>query len=163
LRKPYAPAFGFKNTHLLPQRGKKCSVSGSALLSCGEEPCPLRLQTVFSSRSLRRVWVLISLGQSLRVFDALSLIYCTSCYHRFLDASYDNKVIKMNPDLSKRNFRRESCFSHASIFRNILHYLIIFPRFYTIANSKSDTWIHKRESTQSVHPENVLTTLKSLK
>ncbi len=33
LRKPYAPAFGFKNTHLLPQRGKKCSVSGFALLS----------------------------------------------------------------------------------------------------------------------------------
>ena len=50
LRKLYAPAFGFKNTHLLPQRGKKCSVSGSALLSYGEEPCPLCLQTVFSTQ-----------------------------------------------------------------------------------------------------------------
>ncbi len=35
------------NTPLLPQRGKKGSVSGFALLSYGEEPCPLRLQTVF--------------------------------------------------------------------------------------------------------------------
>jgi hypothetical protein len=43
LRKPYAPAFGFKNTHFLPQRGKKCSVSGFTLLSFREEPCPLSL------------------------------------------------------------------------------------------------------------------------
>ncbi len=50
VRKPFAPAFGFKNTHLFPQRGKRCSVSGSALLSSGEEPCPLRLQTVFSTQ-----------------------------------------------------------------------------------------------------------------
>jgi len=97
-RKPYAPAFGFKNTHLFPLRvppdarltpltalclpfsgrtftpalrprghtplqpplicvhleghksGKRCSVSGSALLSNREEPCPLRLQTVFSTQ-----------------------------------------------------------------------------------------------------------------
>jgi hypothetical protein len=55
LRKPYAPAFGFKNAHLLPQRGKKCSVSGFTLLSFGEEPCPLRLQTVFSSISLHKL------------------------------------------------------------------------------------------------------------
>jgi len=50
LRKPYAPAFGFKNTQALPQRVKACSVSGFALLSYGEEPCPLRLQTVFSTQ-----------------------------------------------------------------------------------------------------------------
>jgi len=87
LRKPYAPAFGFKNTHLLPQRGKKCSVSGFALLSYGEEPCPLSLQTVFSSITLRRIGGQISLGQSLRVFDAPSLIYSTSCYHGFGDVS----------------------------------------------------------------------------
>jgi len=41
-----------ENTQALPQRVKACSVSGSALLSCGEEPCPLRLQTVFSALSL---------------------------------------------------------------------------------------------------------------
>jgi hypothetical protein len=38
-----------ENTQALPQRVKACSVSGSALLSFGEEPCPLRLQTVFST------------------------------------------------------------------------------------------------------------------
>jgi len=31
---------------------------------------------------------MISLGQSLRVFDALSLIYNTSCYHGFGEASF---------------------------------------------------------------------------
>jgi hypothetical protein len=36
LRKPYAPVFGFKNTPLLPQRAKKGSVSGFALLSLPE-------------------------------------------------------------------------------------------------------------------------------
>ncbi len=41
-----------ENTQPLPQRVKACSVSGSALLSFGEEPCPLRLQTVFSTLSL---------------------------------------------------------------------------------------------------------------
>jgi hypothetical protein len=41
-----------ENTQTLPQRVKACSVSGSALLSCGEEPCPLRLQTVFSTPNL---------------------------------------------------------------------------------------------------------------
>jgi len=41
-----------ENTRALPQRVKASSVSGSALLSCGEEPCPLRLQTVFSTLSL---------------------------------------------------------------------------------------------------------------
>jgi len=41
-----------ENMQPLPQRVKACSVSGSALLSGGEEPCPLRLQTVFSTLSL---------------------------------------------------------------------------------------------------------------
>jgi hypothetical protein len=41
-----------ENTQALPQRVKACSVSGFALLSFGEEPCPLRLQTVFSALSL---------------------------------------------------------------------------------------------------------------
>jgi len=41
-----------ENTQALPQRVKACSVSGCALLSYGEEPCPLRLQTVFSTPSL---------------------------------------------------------------------------------------------------------------
>jgi hypothetical protein len=41
-----------ENTQPLPQRVKACSVSGFALLSYGEEPCPLRLQTVFSTLSL---------------------------------------------------------------------------------------------------------------
>jgi hypothetical protein len=61
--------------HLLPQRGKKCSVLGFALLSYGEELCPLTLQTVFSSISLRRILEVVLLGQSLRVFDTLSLIF----------------------------------------------------------------------------------------
>jgi len=42
-----------ENTSLLPQRVKSGSVSGSALLSFGKEPCPLRLQTVFSPTALR--------------------------------------------------------------------------------------------------------------
>jgi hypothetical protein len=41
-----------ENTQALPQRVKARSVSGSALLSYGEELCPLRLQTVFSTLSL---------------------------------------------------------------------------------------------------------------
>jgi len=41
-----------ENTQALPQRAKAGSVSGSALLSCGEEPCPLRLQAVFSTPNL---------------------------------------------------------------------------------------------------------------
>ena len=40
----------------------------------------------FSPVSLRRIRVLISLGQSLRVSDALSLIYSHICYHEFGDA-----------------------------------------------------------------------------
>ena len=91
LRKPYAPAFGFKNTHLLPQRGKKCSVSGFALLSRLERNhARSAFKRFFPPRSLRRDWVLILLGQSLRVFDALSLIYSTSCYHDFGDTSFPN-------------------------------------------------------------------------
>jgi len=48
-------ASGFKNTQLFPQREKSCSVSGFALLSSGEKPCPLSLQTVFSSTGLRLI------------------------------------------------------------------------------------------------------------
>jgi hypothetical protein len=33
------------------------------------------------------------LGQSLRVFDALSLIYGTSCYHGFEDALFNELII----------------------------------------------------------------------
>jgi hypothetical protein len=69
---------------------KRGSVSGFALLSYGEEPCPLLLQTVFLPISLRRIGKLISLGQNLCVFDAPSLIYIT-CFHHFSgDASYSN-------------------------------------------------------------------------
>jgi hypothetical protein len=35
----------------------------------------------FPPKSLRKIEVLISLGQRLRVFNALSLIYSTSYYH----------------------------------------------------------------------------------
>jgi hypothetical protein len=90
LRKQYAPASGFKNTHLFPQRGKRYWVSGFAPLSSGEEPCSLRLQTVFPPKSFRKIEVLISLGQRLCVFDALSLIYSPFFYHGFGDASFDN-------------------------------------------------------------------------
>jgi hypothetical protein len=57
-------------------------------LPSGEELCPLRLQTVFFTHKPSQNRGLISLGQSLRVFDVLSLIYSTSCYHGFGDASY---------------------------------------------------------------------------
>jgi len=42
----------------------------------------------FPPKSLRKIEVQISLGQSLRVFNALSLIYSTSCYHGFGDPSF---------------------------------------------------------------------------
>ena len=41
----------------------------------------------FPPKSLRKIEVLTLLGQSLRVFEALSLIYGTSCCHGFGDAS----------------------------------------------------------------------------
>jgi len=43
-------------------------------LPMGEEPCPLSLQTVFSSISLRRIELFVALGKNLRVFESLSLI-----------------------------------------------------------------------------------------
>jgi hypothetical protein len=92
-RKPYAPAIGFKNTLLLPQRAKRSSVSGFALLSCGKEPCPLRLQTVFFTHKPSQNKGTDFLGQSLRVFDALSLIYNTSCYYRCGDALTSKKTL----------------------------------------------------------------------
>ena len=58
-------------------------------LPFGEEPCPLSLQTVISSINLRIIKGLVLLGQSLGVFDAPSLIFSTSCYHCFGDASND--------------------------------------------------------------------------
>jgi hypothetical protein len=88
LRKPFAPAFGFKNTQVFPRRAKTCSVSGFALLSLLERNrARSAFKRFFSPISLRKIEVLISLGQSLRVFDALSLIYSASCYHGFGDAS----------------------------------------------------------------------------
>jgi hypothetical protein len=75
LRKPFAPAFGFKNTQVFPRRAKTCSVSGFALLSLLERNrARSAFKRFFSPISLRRIGVLISLGQSLRVFDALGLI-----------------------------------------------------------------------------------------
>jgi hypothetical protein len=44
----------------------------------------------FSPISLRRIGLMISLGQSLRVFDALILIYSTFCYHGYKGASYED-------------------------------------------------------------------------
>ena len=94
LRKPYAPAFGFKNTHLLPQRGKKCSISGFALLSRLERNrARSAFKRFFPPRSLRRVWVLISLGQSLRVFDTPSLIYRISFHRGLGDAFFVHKSV----------------------------------------------------------------------
>jgi hypothetical protein len=93
LRKPYAPAFGFKNSHFLPQRGKKCSVSGFARGQALSELMSVWLKSgldldirirpdpnsafkrFFPPKSLRRVLALNTLGQSLRVFDTLSLIF----------------------------------------------------------------------------------------
>ena len=80
-----------KNTHLLPQRGKRCSVSGFTLLSILERnPARSAFKRFFSSRSLRRVQTLITQGQSLRVFDAPNLIYSTSCYHGIRAASHQH-------------------------------------------------------------------------
>jgi hypothetical protein len=44
----------------------------------------------FSPISLRRIGLLISLGQSLHVFNATSLICSTSCYYGFGDTSHDS-------------------------------------------------------------------------
>jgi hypothetical protein len=41
----------------------------------------------FSPISLRRIGLMISMGQSLCVFDALILIYSTFCYHGYKGAS----------------------------------------------------------------------------
>jgi hypothetical protein len=77
-----------KHASFAPARQKMLGFRLRSPLLLGEEPCPLRLQTVFSSRSLRRVWVLILLGLSLRVFDAFNLINSTSYYHGFGDAPF---------------------------------------------------------------------------
>jgi hypothetical protein len=50
----------------------------------------------FPPKSLCRVYLMITLGQSLRVFDALSLIYSTSCFHRVGDASPKNPCLDNN-------------------------------------------------------------------
>jgi hypothetical protein len=56
LRKPYSPAFGFKNTPLLPQQGKRDSVSGFALLSHLERNLARSaFKRFYPSRSLRRI------------------------------------------------------------------------------------------------------------
>ena len=89
LKKPYAPAFGFKKHAFFTPAGQKDARFQTSLSS------PFWKGTVpaqpsngfFPPRSLRRVWVLITLGQSLHVFDALSLIYSTSWYDGFGDAS----------------------------------------------------------------------------
>ena len=39
---------------------------------------------------------LVSLGQSLRVFDTLSLIYITSCYHGFGDVAFDSSAVHIS-------------------------------------------------------------------
>ncbi len=46
-RKPFAPAFGYKNTLHLPQRGKRGSVSGFALLSFWRGTVPAPPSNVF--------------------------------------------------------------------------------------------------------------------
>jgi hypothetical protein len=91
-RKPDAPDFAFKNTHLFPQRGKRCSVSGFALLSPWERNrARSTFKRFFPYKSLRRAWVLILLGQSLRVFNAPNLSFpeipiqfCQSRRYRYL-------------------------------------------------------------------------------
>jgi hypothetical protein len=48
LRKPYAPAYGFKkHASFAPARQKRLGFRLRSPLPSGEEPCPLRLQTVF--------------------------------------------------------------------------------------------------------------------
>ncbi len=76
----YAPAFGFKNTHLFPQRGKRRSVSGFALLCLMLRNHARSAFKRFSPpKSLRKIKVLVLLGQRQCVFDALSQIYSPSC------------------------------------------------------------------------------------
>jgi hypothetical protein len=91
LRKPYAPAFGFKkHAGFSPASKNLLGFRLRSPLPFVEEPCPLSLQTVFFTHKPSQDRLLISLGQSLRVFDALSLIYSASCYHGFGDASSSN-------------------------------------------------------------------------
>jgi hypothetical protein len=70
-----------KNTPLLSQQSKAKEARFQAPLS-----------NLFSPISLRRIRALISLGQSLHVFDTLSLIYITSCYHGFVDTSFQKEA-----------------------------------------------------------------------
>jgi hypothetical protein len=63
---------------------------GTASLSPFRRSPRSAFKRYFSPISLRRIGLLISLGQSLRVFDALSLIYSTSCYYGFRDTFHDS-------------------------------------------------------------------------
>jgi hypothetical protein len=83
-----------KNTPLFPQQGKRGSVSDFALLSLLERNrARSAFKRFFSPISLRRIGVLISLGQSLRVFDATSLICGFFLYHGFRGAHLFQKKV----------------------------------------------------------------------
>jgi hypothetical protein len=62
----------------------------------------------FPPKSLRKIEVLISLGQSLRVFDAFRLIFSTFCYHGYKGASYANHA----SIAEYKMFNDESCPLH---------------------------------------------------
>jgi hypothetical protein len=77
-----------KHASFSPARKKMLGFRLRSPLPFVEEPCPLRLQTVFSTHKPSQDRVMISLGQRLRVFDILSLIYFPSCYQGYGDALY---------------------------------------------------------------------------
>jgi len=64
---------GIKNTLVLPQRVKTSSISGLALLSKGEEPCPFGLQTVFSTLDLILFLPFVITGKKMLTYLAGSL------------------------------------------------------------------------------------------
>ncbi len=52
LRKPFTPAFGLKkHASFAPARQKRLGFRLRSPLPSGEEPCPLRLQTVFFTQN----------------------------------------------------------------------------------------------------------------
>jgi len=81
LRKPCAPAFDSKTRRLCPSESKPARFQAPLSSPSERNHARSAFKRFFPPKILRKVWVLISLRQSLRVFDALSLIYRISLFH----------------------------------------------------------------------------------
>jgi hypothetical protein len=82
--KSFAPAFGFKkHVSFSPTRKKILGFRLHFPLPAERNHARSAFKRFFSPISLHRIGLMISPGQNLRVFDALSLIYSTFFYHGF--------------------------------------------------------------------------------